>query len=515
MKFNIKYPLKIKLLMLLTTMLIVSLSIFVNFAIQIFKEDKSAYIFEALLAKANTEKIIVENRLRTQNAQFESLDDKLLIKGLEVNRSSLFGTDDELIKSDLVIQKDNQFYKLDEKLSPLEKEKSSSLSDIFTNKIFEAVKEISIDKEKLLFGYAYSAEYDFLIVSTLPYEVAFGATDELIQKSLYFGILLLGLCLIMSIFLVRPLTRQLEILFDHTKKIASGDFKSKVEVKGNDEVSALTLSINNMSGQIEQYIEEMKEKARLESEVAVAQLVQSSFFPDSTFDDEKINSFSFYRPASECGGDWWGQLHTPTHKIFFIADATGHGVPAALLTATMNCCKNSLSFFLESKPELVQRPEEILRYMNLAVWGSGNKIQVTCFVAILEISTNKLVYANASHPAPLIFNTRAETLEKSDISVLQGGNGPRLGERTDASYESQAIELKPHDTIILYTDGIIEAENSEGKRWGERRLLKVITENYQKNCQELINSLIGSVQAFSQDSSQADDYTIVSFKVKT
>lgn len=514
MKFNIRYPLKIKLLMLLSIMLIVSLSIFVNFAIQIFRDDKSAYIFETLLSKANTERIIIENLIRNKTGSLEFVENTLSLQGEKLKHSSLFGTDEDLIKTQLLVHKEQTYYQLDDFLTPVDEVKAQLLENIFNKKVFEAVREIQLGHDKFLMAYSYSPEFDFIILSTLPYELAFGATDELIQKSLYFGILLLGLCLIFSVFIVRPLTRQLEILFDHTKKIASGDFKTKVIVRGSDEVSALTVSINNMSGQIEEYIEEMKEKARLESEVAVAQLVQSSFFPDAIFDDQKINSYAYYSPATECGGDWWGLSHTPTHKIFFMTDATGHGVPAALLTATMNCCKSSLNFILESKPELLHSPHEILRFMNQAVWGAGKKIQVTCFVAILDLKTNKLTFANASHPAPLRFNSQAQTLEKSDISPLQGVNGPRLGERENATYESQSIQLNPHDTILLYTDGIIEAQNQEGKRWGERRLLKAITENYQTDCEKLVNSIMDSVKDFSAGHAQDDDYTVVSFKVK-
>lgn len=514
MKFNIRYPLKLKLLMLLSIMLIVSLSIFVNFAIQIFRDDKSAYIFETLLSKANTERIILENLIRNKSGSLEISEHDLVLQDEKLKHSTLFGQDEELIKTQLLVHKDQKFYQLDDSLTLVDSQRSHFLESIFSKKIFEAVREIKLGHDKVLMAYSYSPEFDFIILSTIPYDLAFGATDELIQKSLYFGVLLLGICLIFSVFIVRPLTRQLEILFDHTKKIATGDFKTKVAVRGSDEVSALTVSINHMSGQIEEYIEEMKEKARLESEVAVAQLVQSSFFPDSTFDDNKITSYAYYSPASECGGDWWGLSHTPTHKIFFIADATGHGVPAALLTATMNCCKNSLNFILESRPELLQSPHEILRFMNQAVWGAGKKIQVTCFVAILDLQTNKLAFANASHPAPLKFNSLTQNLEKSDISLLQGVNGPRLGEREDATYQSMNIQLNPHDTIILYTDGIIEAQNLEGKRWGERRLLKAISENYQANCETLINSIMNSVKDFSEGHTQDDDYTVVSFKVK-
>lgn len=512
MNLTIKYPLKLKLILLLALMMVVSLAVFVNFAVKIYRDDKSAYIFEALLAKANTEKIILENKIRLNSNSLTLQSDNIYLGDKLITRDEL-DFEDGVLETSLIIPSQNNFYMLQDKLVPISGEKLSVLREIFEKNIFETVREITIGKEKYLFAFSYQPEFNFIISTIIPHEIAFGAANELIERSLFFGVFILGFCLILSVLLVRPLTKQLEELFIHTKKIADGDFKSRLEVRGNDEVSALTSSVNNMSQQIGHYIEEMKEKARLENEVAVAQLVQSSFFPEPSYQDDKINFFAHYLPASECGGDWWGVFHTPTHKIFFIADATGHGVPAALLTATMNCCKTSLHFLLESRPELINRPDEILRFMNQAVLGAGKEIQVTCFVAILELETKDLTFSNASHPLPLLFNSAAQTLEKNDITPLQGPNGPRLGERADAQYQNQTIKLKAHDTIIFYTDGIIEAANTEGKRWGERRLLKNITDNHKLDSQPLLTSIMCSLEDFMKGSFQDDDYTVLSFKV--
>jgi sigma-B regulation protein RsbU (phosphoserine phosphatase) len=149
-----------------------------------------------------------------------------------------------------------------------------------------------------------------------------------------------------------------------TQELASGNFSKRVKLKGSDEVGALSDSINDMANKIVVFMEEMKEKARLENEVAVAQLVQASFFPEST---QLPDITGHMEPASECGGDWWGYFDHGDWRVVFIADATGHGVPAALLTATMNCCKTSLGYILESKPDIVKQPDEILRFKSSCV----------------------------------------------------------------------------------------------------------------------------------------------------
>ena len=137
----------------------------------------------------------------------------------------------------------------------------------------------------------------------------------------------------------------LNTLFTATQRIAEGNFETKVEIPSSDEIGALSDSFNFMSDEITRFMGEMKEKARLENEVKVAQLVQSSFFPNDDITIGPVDISAFYQPASECGGDWWGYVEDENVLVLIIADATGHGVPAALLTATANCSINTIKLF--------------------------------------------------------------------------------------------------------------------------------------------------------------------------
>ncbi|MBA2405920.1 MAG: SpoIIE family protein phosphatase, partial [Bdellovibrionales bacterium] len=293
---------------------------------------------------------------------------------------------------------------------------------------------------------------------------------------------------------------------------ARGNFEKRVQLKGHDEVGALSDSINDMANKIVVFMDEMKEKARLENEVAVAQLVQSSFFPPSK---PLPDIYGHFEPATECGGDWWGYFDDGDWRVVFIADATGHGVPAALLTATMNCCKTSLSFILESQPDFITKPHEILRFMNQAVHGAGKEIQVTCFVASINRRTKELIYSNASHTPSLLYSSVKESLTKESFRPLIDANGPRLGQKADSVFTSARLELALHDTIFLYTDGLTEADNDEGTRWGERRLLKSLAQNGQGSPQEIIQGILQDFKSYVQDRPNGDDITIVAMKVIT
>jgi sigma-B regulation protein RsbU (phosphoserine phosphatase) len=512
---QVRFPLKIKLLALIIILIAASLSVFVGIALKIFREDKSAYIFETMLNKANSEQVILSQKLG--NKSF-TIHNSTLSLGDE-NPEELLANHFEketTYDTKIVVPYQNKFFVWKDKtLTQVSEEESAVLSGIVREGILEAVKEVTLNGEKFLYAYDYNPSHNYAYVVTLSQDKAFAVTRYLINKSVYYGLFILGLSMLLSVFLARPLTASLETLFGMTQEIAKGNFSKRVAIKGNDEVGALSDSVNDMADKIVVYMEEMKEKARLENEVMVAQLVQSSFFPKASQNDERLSIHGHFEPATECGGDWWGYLDQQDWRIFFIADATGHGVPAALLTATINCCKTSLSFIAESRPEILGRPDEILRYMNQAVCGAGKEIQVTCFVASFNKKTREFIFANSSQTAPILYNGHKEELTKEDFRPLIEANGPRLGQSTDSSFKSHTLQLETHDTLFFYTDGLTEAENAEGSQFGQRRLLKSLAQHGKGSPVDIIQGVIGDLKGFTSSKTLNDDLTAVSMKVVT
>ena len=512
---QVRYPLKLKLLTLMIVLIAASLIIFVGIALQIFREDKSAYIYESLLNKASASKIILKQRLESvaPNGAFKVENGKLTFAGNDVTELlEKTRNDESAYELKIIVPEQNDFYQWNGSLTKISDSEKAALTPLLTQSLFQGVKEIKLDSKGVLYAYDYDQESNFAFIVYLDQAKAFEATTYLINKSTFYGLFILGISMLVSVLLARPLTSQLETLFGMTQELAQGNFEKRVQLKGSDEVGALSDSINDMAGKIVGFMEEMKEKARLENEVAVAQLVQSSFFPPEKPLPEIYGQFE---PATECGGDWWGYFDHNEWRVVFIADATGHGVPAALLTATMNCCKTSLSFILESKPDIISKPHEILRFMNQAVHGAGKEIQVTCFVASLNRKTNEMFYSNASHTPSLLFSSVKGELTKDSFQPLIDANGPRLGQKADSVFTSARLELSLHDTIFLYTDGLTEAENAEGTRWGERRLLKSLTQNGQGSPHEIIRGILQDFKTHVQDIPNSDDITVVAMKVIT
>lgn len=531
---KVKFPLKLKLLIVMTLLIAASLVFFVTIALQIFTEDKSAYIFESILNKAETNQILLEARLKNElgsvgpdstsstsvvRLQMTEADSKKSFqlqpeKPLSNKYFSDFSSEDGAFKQKLIVQSQGKFFSLmNDEISPLNEQESSLLNNQVKDEIFSGVKEVNINGTTWLYGFHFSEKFHFYQVVMISKSEAYKVTDYLIKKSLFYGMFILGFAIIISVWISKPLTSQLEILFQSTQKIAEGNFSISIDIPAKDEVGALSDSVNYMSKKITQYMEEMKEKARLENEVAVAQLVQSSFFPRNEISSGQVKIAGFYEPATECGGDWWGVVEDKDQLIYLIADATGHGVPAALLTATINCCKSNLKYLLQFYPEIVNHPDKILEFINGAVAEAGKDIMLTCFVGSFNKTTNYLTYSNASHNPPLIFNASNPNLTKEDFTPLNLSVGPRLGQDLQAKYEKTTISLKAKDTIILYTDGITDAENTENKRFGERRLVKNVLMHHTLSPIEMRENFLLEFKNFINSADKKDDMTIVFVQV--
>jgi phosphoserine phosphatase RsbU/P len=516
---QVRFPLKFKLLAVMIVLISSCLVVFLAIALQIFQEDKRAYLFETLLNKATASQIILGQKLdhlsRDDQPAFDFSSGKLKLSGTEI---------DQFLEQELLSDAAHQLrLVVPTKLGllewtpqgtrPVPPEEAALLNPALEHSVSEAVREVQIGDEVRLYAYAYDPIRNFMLMTSLSHDEAYAVTRYLVHKSMFYGLFILGVAMVLSVLLARPLTAQLERLLLVTQDIARGDFTSRARIAAQDEVGALSDSVNDMAEKIVVYMEEMKEKARLANEVAVAQLVQASFFPPTHQRVGKLEFFGHYEPATECGGDWWGVHEQGDWKIFFIADATGHGVPAALLTATINCCKSSLGFIMEQREDLATQPSEILRYMNQAVCGAGNEIQVTCFIASYNQRTHELFYANSSHNPPLLYPAVGENLTKESFRPLMEANGPRLGQNPTSAYEQQGLTLGSNDTILFYTDGLIEAENTEGTRWGERRLLKTMIQHGQAGPEELIKGIVSGFKEHVANLALQDDFTVVAMRV--
>lgn len=294
------------------------------------------------------------------------------------------------------------------------------------------------------------------------------AMYSLVEKIVLFGMGLLSVLILAGTFLIRRITSPIRDLFHATHQIAEGQFDIEIPVRSKDEIGALAKSFDFMSQKIKALIQDLVEKSRLDQELKIAQAVQGKLLPREFISSAQSQVASFYRSATECGGDWWGIAEFPGKTVFAIADATGHGVSSALITAAARSSFSMFEKFASEQPDQIS-PKRVLELANRAIYDSAQgDIMMTYFACVVDHETKKIYASSAGHN-PQYF-----------VSLGTGGSikgltprGNRLGETRNvdaAAWEMVGVSYAPGDRLFLYTDGLTEAMNSDLKMFGRKGL---------------------------------------------
>jgi sigma-B regulation protein RsbU (phosphoserine phosphatase) len=357
--------------------------------------------------------------------------------------------------------------------------------------------------EDLLAGYAKSGFAGIDAISLVSQAEALKAVKVLMIRSFLFVMFLISVTVIISLFASGSLTSAISELFQATNQIAEGKFDFRVKVKSRDEVGALAESFNTMAGEVARLMGETAEKARMESELKTAQMVQETLFPAAYAKIGPIAIAGYYQPASECGGDWWHYCEIGNKIFFWIGDATGHGAAAALITSAAK----SAATIIE---KLNVDTKEALALMNTSIYEvSRGKVMMTFFLGCFDRATKKFTYCNASHEPPFLIKKKDGILKKKDLIPLNDVNGPRLGQARDTTYEQTEIQLAEGDRILFYTDGIPDIQNPKSEAWGEREFIKalLISNTDFPPVEVAVQNLIRLFSEYRQDAPLKDDVT--------
>lgn len=386
------------------------------------------------------------------------------------------------------------------------------IKPILASKMPSGAKEVELaDRTKLILSFKQVNFGNLTIISEIPKDKAFLASRKLVEKSILFAILILCVGVIISVLFTRTLTRALQKLHAATGKIAQGDFNIEIKIETRDEIGTLGQSFNHMTKEILRLMAATAQQARMEKELETAQLVQNNLFPKDRVDFGPLQLASYYKSASECGGDWWGYIEKGPKVAVFIADATGHGVPAALITAAAHSCSTTLDYFFRRFEQLDLDPAFMMEGLNLAVLNAGRgHVKMTFFAAVFDRAQSKLTYANAGHEMPFLYHKPPkDNPSKPDRLALDGEPQSALGQNPDTKYTNYEISLEADDTIIFYTDGVTERRNPEMDEWGERRLLRKLDKIVTEDIVAIKDIIVQELDKFSAGRPDDDDTTFV------
>ncbi|MCF8061612.1 MAG: SpoIIE family protein phosphatase [Deltaproteobacteria bacterium] len=247
--------------------------------------------------------------------------------------------------------------------------------------------------------------------------------------------------------------------------------------------------------------EETRERERMESELRIARDIQTSTLP-SVFpafpDRPEFDVYATMEPAKDVGGDLYDFfLIDPERFCFLIGDVAGKGVPAALFMMT---AKMLLKAALQRRSSL----GEVLREVNRIIASENtSSMFITLFCAVLDTRTGEVEYGNAGHNPPL------HAPGGEPFIFMKPRPNFVLGGMEDISFVCERIALKPGDVLFLYTDGVTEAMNGQGKLYSEARLQQTLSGLGAKPLQELIEGVRRDVRLFAAGEAPSDDLTML------
>jgi predicted ester cyclase len=247
--------------------------------------------------------------------------------------------------------------------------------------------------------------------------------------------------------------------------------------------------------------QERIERERIEQELQVARRIQQASLPKEVPTLEGWQIAPFYQPAREVGGDFYDFHLLPEGRLgLVVGDATGKGVPAALVMSTTCGMLQAVSEALDSIS-----PGEVLERVNQTLFSRiPQNMFVTCFYSVLNPESATLSYANAGHDLPYLRR------HGGDCEELRARGMP-LGLMPGMSYEEKEIVLEEGEAALFYSDGLVEAHDPQGQMFGFPRLMALIAEHGEEGSLE--DFLLGDLYSFVGEGwEQEDDITFLTLR---
>ena len=355
------------------------------------------------------------------------------------------------------------------------------------------------------------------LVAKLPIS---SVTQKVVHYAFYVSSVVLALTLLFAFIAGRHMKRTVAdpvnaiadaaaaYVRDKKHGIARPDHFSSIGIQTGDELENLTGVMAGMEQDLAEYEEGIKrataEKERIRTELDLASRIQFDALPSvfPPFPDRKeFELFASMDPAKEVGGDFYDFfLIDDDHLALVIADVSGKGIPAALfMMVSKSLIKNQL---LSGRD-----PAQALTHANIQLCdGNTSSSFVTVWLAVLQISTGKVKVCNAGHENPCL-RSSFEPYE-----LLKYKHNVSVGVIENAVYQNREFELRPGDSLFVYTDGVPEAQDAEGGMFGEARLLETLNRNPDASPEALVGSMRKAINEFVKDAPQFDDITMLAFR---
>ncbi|HZI18061.1 MAG TPA: SpoIIE family protein phosphatase [Pyrinomonadaceae bacterium] len=349
------------------------------------------------------------------------------------------------------------------------------------------------------------------------------------------------LALLSAAWMTRAVTGTVHKLYRATELIKRGDFSHRIRTDSHDQLGELAHAFNDMSADIEQLLAERVEHERLEREIEIAAEVQAQLFPRGVPALRTAEMSGECRAARGVAGDYYDFIEVaPGAVVFTLGDVSGKGISAALVMSNLQAVLRAQATILSERlklaglvaaaatqggagavavaepgPELpcgvtgVDREcavEQMTASINGQLCRSTDTNRfATLFLALYDDRARSLRYTNAGHNAPVVVRAGGQ------VERLEAG-GTVVGAFDFVSYVEARTTLGPGDLVVLFSDGISEAQNDAGEEFGEERIVEFAAARRHLSADSLREALFDEVDRWTGDAERYDDQTLVILK---
>lgn len=247
---------------------------------------------------------------------------------------------------------------------------------------------------------------------------------------------------------------------------------------------------------------------RMQMELNTAKTVQDTLFPQPNIKFKKSSIAGFYESASECGGDWWHYTILENRLLLWIGDVTGHGVPAALLTAAVH----SAVSIIENADNSVT---EAMSLLNRAVYATGHGQKVMTFLILsIDLATGDCTYVSAAHEPAILIPAGKAAISVRELRLYSAEPTLPLGSSSAIEFKEYRTNMRKGDRIFVYTDGIYDIVNHSGQSWNRSKFRRelALSGSQTETADDLTALMARVIKSFRGDSGLIDDVTFFTFQ---
>ncbi len=359
-----------------------------------------------------------------------------------------------------------------------------------------------------------SDRVDYVYVSDIGLDYIYSHLHETLAKTAF-------ACLVISVFslwltwiLARHVAKPMAKLAALIRAVVGPDFRIgdeqrtslvRVADESYEEVSDVATAFCRMEGRLQHYITELQhttaERERIASELSIAHDIQMGLLPRTLPQVPGCDVFARVIPAKEVGGDLFEVAALDEHRLLVaVADVSGKGISAGMFMAVTKT-------LLDAARSSCDQPDELAKFLNDHLSAENDACMfVTMFLGVFDVRTGRLHYTNAGHNPPYILR------ENGQLDTLAERHGMALGIAGGQTYGSDVTRLALGDLLVMFSDGITEAQNAAEALFSEERLEACLCEMALPTACQAAAAVIGQVSEFQGAAPQFDDITLVTLR---